>query len=177
MLLLLPCLLVVGVARQLRSPPRHCLSLTISPPRALFVISLAHLFTQLFLLVIGVFLPRSRCCFSSHASFPLPPLLPGLPPLSVSPARALLVNRTRARSRNRAACQLDERGHAGPADLAMLSHRKAPPPPRLSFTRTYKVCSVKSHSPHTSHSIVQLWRQGIPRNCHKKTVPPYQTHV
>ena len=103
-------------------------------------------------------------CFSSALTvlflltcqFPSPSPPSRSPPLSVSPARALLVNRTRARSRNRAACQLDERGHAGPADLAMLSHRKAPPPPRLSFTRTYKVCSVKSHSPHTSHSIVQL---------------------
>lgn len=175
MSLLLPCLLVVGVARQLWSPSRHCLSLTISPPRALFVISLTHLFTQLFLLVIGVFSSALTVLFLLTCQFPSPSPLPGLPPLSFPPARVLLVNRTRERSRNRAGCHLDERGHAGPADLVVLSHRKAPPSVCRSHARTKCVRSnltLRTLLTASCNSDVKEFLRTV-----TKTVPPYQTQV
>lgn len=78
---------------------------------------------------------------------------------------------TPERSRNIAGCQLDERGHTGPADLVMLSHHKASLSLclSLSFKCTHRVGSVRSHSPHACCSVMQLWSQGIPQNCHQNS--------
>ncbi len=100
----------------------HCLSFTISPPCSLFVISLTHLFTQLFCLC--------HLCFSSPTRALAVLLLLTCRRFSLPPSLLSLLLEfsswiTPERSRNRAGCQPDERGHAGPAEPVMLSHHKA----------------------------------------------------
>lgn len=75
---------------------------------------------------------------------------------------------TPERSRNIAGCQLDERGHTGPADLVMLSHHKASLSlclslsPSLSFKCTHKALSCSSEVKGFLRTVIKI-------------VPPYQT--
>lgn len=87
---------------------------------------LTHLFTQLLCLsFVGFFSSPNISTSLSHftARGAVSPHVPPLLPLSSFSRSSLWI--TPERSRNRAGCQLDERGHTGPADLVLLSHHKA----------------------------------------------------
>lgn len=106
--------------------------------------SLTRFFTQLFCLSLVLFVPSvfpASLPSSSVFFFSLPSSSLSLPFLAIFSSSSH--SPCESHGRNRAGCQLDERGHAGPADLVMLSHHEASLSlsPCLPFTCTYKVGS------------------------------------
>lgn len=117
--------------------------------------SLTHLFTQLFCLSFVLSPPLLTPPRLPHfsASSSVSPHMPFSPfflapvfSLCLSPRlfSSLLIFFSSSHSsfelhgRNRAWCQLDERGHGGPADLVMLSHHDASLSVSLSHAHTKK---------------------------------------
>lgn len=166
------CCRVVAVVRQLCFSSLHSVTVYFSPSHLSVLCDLTH----------SCLFNFSACllCFFFRTLGPVSPHMPLFPPLSLYLILLLAFSLwiTPREEQKQSLMSAWWTRSCGLADLVMLSHHKASLSlsflvthsvslsPRLLFTCTYKVGSVKSHSLHASHRRCTL-TSGIPQNWHK----------